>query len=75
MTVHTLCKLMLAAMVPALALPGLVATRSARSLTSALLLLQVRGRYAYYRVLRVSLPLNFAVLLQVRVIKLDLNMC
>lgn len=47
MTVHTLCKLMLAAMVPALALPGLVATRSARPLTSALLLLQVRGHCAH----------------------------
>lgn len=43
MTLHTLCKLLLAAMVPALALPGLVATRCARTLTSALLLAQARS--------------------------------
>ena len=42
MTLHTLCKLLLAAMVPALALPGLVATRCAPALTSALLLAQAR---------------------------------
>ncbi len=41
MTLHTLCKLLLAALLPALALPGLVAVRRARPLATALLLVQV----------------------------------
>jgi len=45
---HTICKMALAALLPALMVPGLVYAKAPRSVTGVVLMLQVRLRHTRY---------------------------